>query len=337
MVPGRICESESWQAGRLEVATSGCQADFGISYDQNPADWNSSQSYNISFMIPWIAEINATGGLVQLASPLTPSSWEAGVVSTANEVNISLNQTLNVTSASGNWTANDTWAGTGPQWSVNQSVVGTAVFTVTFHLLNVTSNESANQTGNASYSVKFDIGVVHWPWASSDDRLGVGFEALGAADSHYVYNSSSQNLSEMWNSDNQSFVSLVFGPAATAYSPSGQPSPVSVETQAEIFTAATPGREAVALLSFDGVPGDYWNLAYDPWVEFVPGLMVSIPSRSPASTSLILDGVVAGALTVSVVAVVVTVRGRRLRREGNELVDGINRIISDDRPPPKGS
>ena len=337
MVPGDVCQAESWQATHLQVSTGGCQAVFTVTYAQNFSYSTSSGSYNFSFSVPWVAEINSSGGLVRLASPLSPSFWTGGATSSGSEVNISLNQTLNVTEASGNWTPNDTWAGSGAQWSVNNSVVGTAIFFVTFHLLNVTADQSASQAKNASYSVKFDVWVAHWPWASPSDRLGIGFQALGANNSHFEYNSSNQSLSEVWNSNNQSFVSLVFGPAATAYTTAGQPSPVSVGAQTGIFPAGTPGRESVALLTFDGAGGSY-TLTYDPWVEFAPGLgTVIVPPRYSPITSLISDTVVAGALAICAIAVVVAVRGRRLRLEGQELVKGIDRIISDDTRPPKGS
>lgn len=341
MTPGQLCSGGYWQSTHLLVGSSGCQALFFVQYAQTFNNTNYSQSYNITFTIPWIAEINASGGIVRLASPLSVVSWTENESFSASEVNISLNQTVNVTEASGNWTPNDTWAGSGAQWAINQTVLGTTNFSATFHMLNVSANAPANQTENASYSVEFDLGISQWPWASSSDRLAIGLQALGAWGARFVFNSTNQTLSELWNLNNESFVTLQFGPGATTYNASGTPSEAAVEAQSGLFSAATPDRESVTLLSFNDVAGNYTQLAYDPWVRFVPGVPVPVPPlTSPSSTlgsKLLLLGVAGGAvasiLILGVIAVVF--RRSRLKREGEDLVDGINRMISDDGGPPK--
>ncbi len=339
MFPGDLCQGESWNTSHLLVETGGCQAFFTIDYSPNSSYWIGPGAYNLSFSIPWIAEINTSGGLVELASPLSVASWTASVISTPNEVNVTLNQTINVTAASGEWIPNDTGFGSGPQWSIGAPVVGTVVFVVTFHLLNVTSSSSASAAQNTTYSVKFDMWTAHWPWASSADQLGIGLTSLGVEGSHFAYNATNRSLADISNATGQSFVSLVFGNQAGTYAGGGQLENASVGLQAGLFTAANPLREAVALLSFDGVPGGYFNLAYDPWVDFSPGSSVTTPPPShnaPIAPDYgFLTGVIAaGSLAAVAAASVVVIRRRRLRREGEELVQGMNRVIRGEGKPP---
>jgi hypothetical protein len=343
------CSGGQWQTTHLLVATSGCQAIFSVMYAQNFNNWNASQSYNFSFEIPWIAEVTPAGGLVRLASPLAPTADNTTVMIGPHEVNLSVTQTLNVTSASGLWSPNNTWAGTGTQWHVGNSSLGTATMSVVFHMFNVTANASANPTRNASYQVKFDLGIGGWPWAAAGDSLGLGLESLGAGGSHFAYNQSSRTLADSWNSTDAVFVNLVFGGTANATYPSGPALAASVNGQVGLFYAASPDREAVTLLTFGGVPGNYTSLVYDPWVVFAGASSHTTVPVSPAPSlypfsfggSSIWLGVALGLVVVGTAGAVVTfrvLRGARLRREGEELVDGMRRAISDspgigNRPP----
>lgn len=336
---GWLCGSLVWQTTHLAVGTGGCQATFGVQYAQNFSHWNASTQFNYSFTIDWIGEINASGGLVRIASPLAPASWNGSVSQGSQEVDLSLNQTLNVTNASGQWNPNNTWYGTGAQWKVSNATIATTNLSVTFHLSNVTAGASSNATRNGSYGVKFDVGVVGWPWASSSDRLGVAFESLGAWGAHFTFNSSSETLSELWNSDNRSFVSLVFGGQAGVTYSTTHTASANVTVQSGLYSAAAPDRQAMMLLTFGGVTGNFSNLAYDPYIKFAVGATVVPPPTQTAASGGNGWTSVETALVVAIVAVsvlsVLVVRRHRLRREGEELVAGMVRLISEGRRPPR--
>lgn len=325
------CQGGEYQTTHLLVLAGGCQAVFTVMYGQNLSHWSATGQYNFSFAIPWIVEITPSGELVRLASPLDPYAGTANVTVGPKEVNLSSVESMNVTSASGNWTPDDTWAGSGPQWSISSQALGTTTVDVVFHLSNVTANASANATENASYEVKFDVGVSGWPWASSDDLLGFGLESLGAEGAHFAFNSSSRTLDESWNSTGRTFASLVFGGLANVTYPAPPVGHASVGEQVGLFYAASPARESVALVTFGGVAGNYSSVSYDPWVVFSP-----TPPLSPSSSSSsgwptwieISVWLVAGVVGVSLVVSILT-RGRRLRLEGEKLVEGMRRVISE--------
>ncbi|MGC2289331.1 MAG: hypothetical protein WA688_05680 [Thermoplasmata archaeon] len=328
---GSVCGSYGWQTAHLSVATSGCQAVFDVTYAQNFNSWNASTQYNFSFEIPWIAEFSPGGSLVRVANPLAPSSYTADVSRGPQEVNISLIQDVNVTTASGNWTPNDTWAGAGPQWDIGNTTLGTTTVNTVFHLLNVSANASSNTTENTSYEVKFDVDVTGWPWAAPTDLLGVGIGSLGAGGAHFNFNQSTRTLAESWNGNNRTFASLVFGGTANVSYPSAPVGHAVVSDQVGLFYAASANRESMTLLTFGGVAGSYSSVSYDPWVVFSPSLVLVIIPPPNAGPSAWFDAVIGLVTAVVAVSAIVSVfeRQRRLRREGEELVEGMRRAISE--------
>lgn len=337
-----ICRETEWQTAHLWVGTSGCQAGFTVMYAQNFSRYNASNQYNFSFFLPWVAEVTPSGQLVRLASPLNPYAGAANVTVGPTEVNLSWVGAMNVTEASGDWTPNDTWAGSGPQWNISNTPVGTTTMDVVFHLFNVTANASANATENASHGVKFDVGVSGWPWASSTDLLGFGLQSLSAAGAHFSFNQSSGTLAESWNANNRTFASLVFGGVANVTYPSAASAPSTVEEQVGLFYAASPARESVALVTFGGVAGNYSSVRYDPWVVFSVGSTSVTPVLPPPSSAgapawvAVLLGLVAAVVGLSGILAVVA-RNERLRKEGEELVQGMRTAISEGTGPPNRS
>ena len=332
--PALNCTGVGWLTTHLWVNLSQCQAGFLVIYAQNFTNWNASDSYNYSFWIDWIAEFTPAGHLVRVASPLSPFASNANVTRVGEEVNLTARYDLNVTSATGNWTPNDTWAGTGPQWNVSNATVGTAVLSVVFHLSDLPVNASANATRNASLSVKFDVGVANWPWVSAGDLLGFDLASLGAGGSHFSFNPTNRTLQEQWNSTNRTFASLVFGRQANVTYPSSPSAPSTVGEQVGMYRAGTPGRESVALVTFGGVAGNYSSVSYDPWVVFSPaGTGTTVPPSLAASPipswAPVAGAMVAVLAGVSVIAVYV-VRASALRREGLSLVREMRESISNE-------
>jgi hypothetical protein len=332
------CNGVDWRTTHLAVYLNGCQAVFGVQYAENFSQpENTTNQYNFSFAIPWIAEITPEGALVRLANGLAPVTAMANLTSLPEEVVLTSFETLNVTNASGNWNPNDTGFGTGAPWNVSNSTAGNTTVGLNFYLFNA----GANMTENTSLSVEFDFTVGPWPWASSTDLLGFGLDSLGAGGSHFVFNQSSRTLQEQWNSTNRTFASLVFGTVANVSYPTDQPGRATVTEQAGVYDAGTPGRESVVLTTFGAVTGGYSFLVYDPWVVFSPGSTVTSrppPVLNPSSSgwppwvavSLALVAVGGG---LSGIATVV-LRDQRLQSEGAALVREMRKAISEPSEPP---
>ena len=324
------CQGAQWTEGQIEVDTPGCETVFALEYAENFSSWDPSESYNFSFSIVDVAEVDSGGHLVRIANAFGPSAGASWVAPGQGEVTETVNETINVTSAMGNWTPTDAWGFWGNNWTEGTTPVGSTALAVVFHLRNESASNGA--PANASYQVKFDVKVSGWPWASTTDRLGVVLASLGAGGSHFSYAAVNRTLEESWNTTNRTFVRLGFGAAATAGYANGSSAASAVGVEAHLFYAASPDRESVALLTFDGVEGNYSSIDYDPLVTFVPGLAVpSNPGSGwPGGWPLpVLAGGIAFAGIGAVVASV-WVRGRRNRREGNRILREIDRVLGDE-------
>jgi len=331
------CNGVDWRTTHLAVYLNGCQAVFVVQYAENFSQpENTTNQYNFSFAIPWIAEITPEGSLVRLANGLAPVAAMANLTSLPGEVVLTSFETLNVTNASGNWNPNDTGFGSGAPWNISSSTVGNTTVGLNFYLFNPGAGSDTNLTENTSLSVRFDFTVGPWPWANSTDLLAFGLDSLGAGGSHFVFNQSSRTLQEEWNSTNRTFASLVFGTVANVSYPNDQLGRATVTEQAGMYDAGTPGRESVILTTFGAVTGGYSFLVYDPWVVFSPVATPPPPPSSstgwPAWVALSL-GLVAAVAGLSVIGMIVA-RDWRLRREGEELVRDMRRTISTEPNPP---
>ena len=314
------CNGGIWRSTHLEVGTNGCQALFSVNYAQDFDNWSASDQYNFSFSIPWVAEFSTSGAMVRLADPLSPMSASTNVSSSPGEVNISLVEGVNVTTVAGNWTPNDSWSGTGPQWMIGSTPVGTVTVAMVFHLENVTPADSTNTSLNASNSLKFDVNIAGWPWASSVDELGFGLESLAAGGAHFAFDAASQSLAEAWNATNGTYASLAFGPNATVSPATEAAQNASVHVDTGLFFAGSADRQAVSLVNFTGVAGGYPSISYDPWVIFQPGVLPGgqVPSNKLPGGTIVEAGALAAAVAGTSAVVLVTNRWR-LRREGETL------------------
>jgi len=334
-----LCNGMTWRTTHLAVWLSGCQSVFGVQYAENFSQpENTTNQYNFSFAIPWLAEITPGGALVRLASGLAPVAATVNLTHLPGEVVLTSFETLNVTNASGSWNPNDTWFGTGTQWNISTSTVGNTTVGLNFYLLNSSADSGANLTENTSLSVEFDFTVGPWPWANSTDLLAFGLESLGARGSHFVFNQSARTLQEEWNSTNHTFASLVFGTVANVSYPDDHLGQATVTEQAGVYEAGTPGRESVVLTTFGAVAGGYSFLVYDPWVVFSPGGTTIPPNLGHPSPSGSLPPWAPFALALAAVTTGLALMGGYvvrvsiLRREGAELVDGMREAMS--RVPP---
>ena len=364
---GYTCNSTEWQSSALTIDTPGCYAQFIVEYnDTNVSHSGPAESYAFGFALPWIAEINAGGDIVRLTSEgyevpqntATPYAFNTSVVSWSTstnsgpaEVNVTLNQTLNVTGGSGLWNPStctffqgSSWGGCGTDWTISNTTYGTANLSVTFHLVSIDSNSTIGQSSNGTFAVKFDVGISGWHWADPSDRLGIAFGAPPEKPGPvFTFNSSTQTLSEELN--DSPFASLVFGGEAGVSYPGGGNTTAAVSDQVELSTAPGPSA-AFALLTFEAGHGGYSSLNYDPWVEFSPDGVVIPPHgttppgpTAPASGAPGTDGALLGSVLVvvagaSLVAVGLVLRRSRLRREGAELLTDVERLIQERQKPP---
>ena len=335
-----LCNGVYLRTTHLAVFLSGCQALFWVEYAENFSQAeNTTNQYNFSFAIPWISEVTSAGALVRLASALAPLASTVNLTYLPGEVILSSLETLNVTNASGNWTPNDTWFGTGTAWNISNRTVGTVSVGVDFYLFNTSADSDANTTENTSLSVEFDVTVTGWPWASSTDLLGFGLDSLGAEGSHFVFNQTSRTLQEEWNSTNLTFASLLFGTVANVSYPDDHLGQATVTEQAGVYNAGTPSRESMVLATFGAVTGGYSFLVYDPWVVFSPSGTTIPPHLGPpalaggippwAPLALALAAVTTGLALIGTYVV----RNSVLRREGMELVNGMREAMSRVPPP----
>jgi len=254
-------------------------------------------------------------------------------------------ETMNVTNGSGTWAPSDVWAGGGPGWNISSVPVGASTIIVMFHLVNAGTGNTSQRTGqNLSMAAEFTVTLVGWPWVSASDSLGFALSALSAWGAHFSYNATGHTLSQIWNSTGVTYASLVFGTSATAtYPPSGSTASATASEQVGIFSLGVPSRSAMALVTFGGVEGNYSSMSYDPWVVFAPSGVIIPPVLVPpkANTSwftpllLLLLSVVAAVAACSLIAAVVA-RNVRLRREGEDLVRGMQEAIAGRPKPPTG-
>ncbi|HYK93128.1 MAG TPA: hypothetical protein VEY07_03695 [Thermoplasmata archaeon] len=328
------CNNINWNTEHLAVGSNGCQEVFSVIYAENFSNWNASRSYNFSFSIDYVAEVDSANHLVRLANAIGPVSAQSSITPGRGQVDLSVVESLNATSAVGNWTPRDAWNLSGNlSWTQGSASLGTPTLSVVFHLQNSSAPGNGSTT---SYQVKFDVGVSGWPWASRNDHLGFMMSSLAAWGSHFTYDAASGALAETWNSTNVSYASVGFGPQARATLVGGLGTNATTSIATGLFWAASPDREAVSLVTFNGTAGGYTAINYDPVVAFVPGLSPVPPVNHAASVSwwpYIVGGVVA--LTVAVIASILLVRGRRLRREGTAIVGEIHRILGDEPEPPR--
>jgi hypothetical protein len=361
---GTTCNLTTWQSTALKIVTPGCYAQFLAIYnDTNLTHSGPVKSFAFGFALPWIAEITANDQIVRLATQgwevprggnTSVVHWSTTTTSTSDEVNITLNQTLNITGGSGWWNATTctffggTWGGCDTNWNISNRTFGTANLSVTFHLLSIDSGGLIGQSGNGTFAAEFDIGITGWHWADPSDRLGIAFgappEKLGPI---FEYNQSSEILSEEQN--DSPFASVFFGGEVGLTYPGGGSSTADIADQVEI-APTTFAPAAIALLTFEGAQGGYSALSYDPWVEFSPDGVITpppgttphgpaVPSPGAPGTTggnlewaLLLAGAGSGAVGVGVLA-----RRRQTRRDGEELVAVVDRLVSEaaGRPPPR--
>jgi hypothetical protein len=322
------CEGR-WNSTHLLVSTGSCQMEFWVMWAESLENWDASRSFNLSFAIGGIAEIGPSDILVRYADLFAPFAGTASATTIGPEVNLSMLETVNVSEASGRWTASDFIpAGLGTPTTNVSLGASTGVVNVRaiLHLapavgpLNYTTGAPNATNGTLapapstglplSNGLKLDIAIDGWPWADPIDHLALWMSALAPGGGHFSYDPGDRNLTERWNASDQPIASLVLDPNATGTSANGTGG-VQVSSQATIYAAGSPGRGAVLLVNFTGGPAGYTALLYDPWVIF------SIPagSNSPAPVGLLLEGPVLAALIGGVLFVlimsVLAVRARR--------------------------
>lgn len=243
------------QQGHIVVQYASTFPDFEVSYASNTTNWrNGSFDLAFTYALHYAVELSASSGSVLELSALgAPTPETVSVSCTGSNVNLSLQWSENVTNASGMWTpANITSPPQGSNPDPIQSrtkTVGTATFDAVFHLQNLTSNST-------SFGVKFDLGILHWPWANNSDRLGIALVAGGSTGDHFVYSGPNRTLSDISDFSGLPQASLEFGASASTGS-----TPIAVTAAAGIYSTA------IVALTFTGAVGGYPTLTYDPWVE----------------------------------------------------------------------
>lgn len=327
--------------GNLTLAASACQSEFGGQYGtwvSNGGYWTNG-SYNFSYGVPLVAEVDPAGHLVAVGNFL--ASWAGNTSSTfvaaENGTDLRATYSTNVTNASGLWAANDSWGAPASDWSFGSAGLGTAILTLVWHVRPI-----AQGLQNGSYRLKLDIDVMSWPWQAAGDELGVLFTGLAPGGSHFAYNDSNSTLSEYWNGPGGTnstggngsggaagtgawFFGLQWANnASTDAGSTGGVAAVNVSTLLYAGQSAATPRGADVLLTFQASQRNYTALRYDPWMEFAtPGPGSSLvrtphhptPTQPPPAFVLPTgSGIVLVAVAVAIGAGgVVLARARRLR------------------------
>ena len=334
------CNSAQWQTTHLALWASSCQATFGLAYAQNVSDWNTSHMDNFTFFVSWIAEFTPEGQIVRAASPLTPAAGVTNITFAGQGINVATWMLLNVSNASGNWTVNDTGWGSGPSWNVSGNTAWYAQAGIIFHLENSSANSTVGGVQNPSLSAEFDLTVIHWPWFSSEDRLGIELDSLGDPGTHFSFNNSTHSISEGWDQNNATFVTLILGGQANVTYSTGVSLPSPVDEQVGLFDVGTPDRAATSLLTFEGpqgYPGGYERVIYDPWILFSPSTVPShsvAPSAGGSSWAVVLLGFTGWAAAMAGIVVRVA-RNEQLHREGTALLTEMRATVEPPSTAPK--
>jgi hypothetical protein len=340
------CSGGSALLGHLSIAAgAGCgSGGFGAEWSENPGQWNATTSYNFSFSLVAVAEVTPAGAIDELSPILWAPTGSTTVARSPNEINFTVNETAPVAPTSGPWHpgttfgAESTWAPWSGSWLPGIAASGNVSVRIVFHLLTGSSNNSgpgpANRSGNttgagsgnASYSLKFDFGVLNWPWVNVSDHLGLVMDAIAVGGAHFVFNSSTGNLTQQWNGTDRPVVSLLLGPQALVSRSDGSTDPVAVTSEAYLWpNASTPrhlygnisyGFDAYVLVNFTGKHGGYQSLAYDPWIVFHigPATPSGMPSGPLWESSALTTAVLVGVAAISGVALTMAIVALRARR-----------------------
>jgi len=320
--------SVEWASGDLTVLAAKSQAVFSVAYTGETlfGTYNGANLYNYSFSIPWLAEVNPAGAIVRVADPLAPRSEVENVTTIPGQVIVADQETVNVTNATGTWTP----AAVGNVQTAQ--LLGTAVLQVVFHLFRV----SGTGNGNESYTARFDIDLLQWPWASGNDRLGVAFDSPAPSGAHTSYNESSRTLGVVSNATGHGIVGVEYSRYAIAAGSFVNPiQNASVQVQVGQFTGTAPTPEALTLLTFANASGYYPTLIYDPWIHFSPVSPPAPPAPARWPPWLVPVVPAVAVATVGGSAIALFVRRRRLRREGQELVQRMRAAIAAPPSAPK--
>jgi len=313
--------SVEWASGDLTVLAAKGEAAFSVEYTGETlfGTYQGQNLYNYSFSIPWLAEVSPAGAIVRVADPLAPRSDLENVTTIPGQVIVAAQETVNVTNATGSWTP----ATVGSVHTAQ--LLGTAVLQVVFHLFRV----SGTGSGNASYTARFDIDLLEWPWASGNDRLGVAFDSPAPTGAHTSYNATSRTLGVVNNATGHGIVGVEYSRSAIAAGSFVNPiQNASVQVQVGQFTGSSPNPEALTLLTFTNASGYYPTLIYDPWIHFSPVRPPAPPAPARWPPWLVPVVPAAAVAVVGVSAIAIFFRRRRLRREGQELVQGMRAAIA---------
>ncbi len=305
-------------APHIALSASACQAAFEVIAASGFDKLNPIDPVYLSFAIPAIAEIDASGNLVRAAFPSHPNIGWVNQTRWAGGDNVSGEWVMDVANASGVWSPNES-----SNWSIGTGTVGSAIASVVFHITNTSGNASLNDSSLVSFGIKFDFNILSWPWESSLDSLGMSLSAAESKGSHFVYQAANDSLVEFDNASGRALVRLTFGPNATISPVSGGNGSASTETQVGVYPDATNSQSALALVEFVGVAGGYSTLHYDPRVILsisIPAIGFSVWYWYAIAT---MGGVAIGSLAL------VSLQ-RSTRRQAEQLVDDMRRIM---RPP----
>lgn len=330
------CHGVQYQTDHLDVVLGGEQILASVNWAQNFSVWNATTSYNYSFDLWGLAEVTPSGQVVEYSNLMNPVCATTSMTTSTNEVDLSINETQNVTSASGNWTPSAVSSG------VNQTggALGSVTVNVTFEFKNLSGGpvSSINQ-------LKFNIDESGWPWAHSGDHLGVSLSGLAAGGAHFAWNPSTHNLTQSWNMGGSPLVGMQFGPTASTYGSPGGPGSANVSEDVGLFTGGTPDRISLVLINFAGGGSQYAIIHYDPWIIYSispppggrTGTISAPPAQSTPAYTLAAVAVAAVAVVLLVSAVLYKRRGKVVRppqtlSKDGEGVPSADTIVRTDTP-----
>jgi hypothetical protein len=257
-----------------------------------PTFWVSSAldgKVNLTVSADGIAEVQPNGSIVAYAAFRDAgASWGLNWTNTTRGVNVTLSGTAPVSAGSGTWNTSEL-----PE--SGDGALGTAHVWLVFHLTHAT---------NASvWQMKFDVGASSWPWQSTSDRLGIALSVEAADQTTLSTGPSGGEVEESQSGGGTPVANLTWGPVADATYPSGLTLPATVVGH---VLASDDQLSSTVDLLFQGVPGGYTSLVYDPTVVLAAHSFPSLAVPPWTITAGVEEAVVAASIVVVLLALVAT-------------------------------
>lgn len=276
-----------WDNGVVHLSFQSLVPSFTITSDLDPR-------VSASAMLTDVAELTATSNVTSLAPFQGPNvTWRFAAAVAPGSTIVWANATLPVMGGNGSW-------GQDEVRTLPEDNGGRAHVSLTFYL-----NSSA---GSNPDSVRFTVDLSNWPWASSNDSLGVELVSSAVANTTLVAGASVNQLVEVRSGSSTPVSTLTWNPLATVQLKGGNFTTSTVGTNRDISAG---GVNSTIQLQFDSVTGGYSGFSYDPTIVLNPSAFrsVLVPPWAWNESSIVIV-ILSGALVGILAAVARESRAR---------------------------